>query len=92
MKHYFAGLALGLALIMPIGAQNVFIVNQGLMVGTPPGAHGRDRSRHVRHLVGWRSVASVVEGSPVSQGLLLAGSSSSTLVPTRRRRHDRRRR
>ena len=35
MGHYFAGLALGLALIMPIGARNVFIVNQGLIVGIP---------------------------------------------------------
>ncbi len=33
MGDYFAGLALGLALIMPIGAQNVFLINQGLTVG-----------------------------------------------------------
>lgn len=32
---YGAGLLLGLALIMPIGAQNVFVVGQGLAVGMP---------------------------------------------------------
>lgn len=32
---YLSGLALGLALIVPIGAQNVFIVGQGLAVGWP---------------------------------------------------------
>lgn len=32
---YLAGLALGLALIVPIGAQNVFVVGQGLAVGWP---------------------------------------------------------
>lgn len=32
---YLAGLALGLALITPIGAQNVFVVGQGLAAGWP---------------------------------------------------------
>ncbi|MGW8380133.1 LysE family transporter [Streptomyces sp. ODS28] len=32
---YLAGLLLGLALIVPIGAQNVFVVGQGLAVGWP---------------------------------------------------------
>ncbi len=35
---YLAGLVLGLALIVPIGAQNVFIVGQGLAVGWPRSA------------------------------------------------------
>jgi L-lysine exporter family protein LysE/ArgO len=32
---FFAGLALGLGMIIPIGAQNVFVFNQGLTVGMP---------------------------------------------------------
>lgn len=32
---YFAGLALGLALIVPIGAQNVFVFGQGVALGMP---------------------------------------------------------
>ncbi|WP_326549485.1 LysE family transporter [Micromonospora sp. NBC_01813] len=32
---YLGGLLLGLGLIMPIGPQNVFVVNQGLAVGLP---------------------------------------------------------
>jgi L-lysine exporter family protein LysE/ArgO len=35
---YVAGLLLGLALIAPIGAQNVFVVGQGLAVGWPRAA------------------------------------------------------
>jgi L-lysine exporter family protein LysE/ArgO len=35
---YLAGLLLGLALITPIGAQNVFVVGQGLAVGWPKAA------------------------------------------------------
>lgn len=75
MGQYFAGLALGLALIMPIGAQNVFIVNQGLRVGIPRAliavvVAGICDSLLI--LVGWKSMATVLERSPVSQGLLLA--------------------
>lgn len=32
---YLTGLALGLALIVPIGAQNVFVFNQGVTLGMP---------------------------------------------------------
>lgn len=32
---YFTGLALGLALIVPIGAQNVFVFGQGVALGMP---------------------------------------------------------
>ncbi|RRS01224.1 LysE/ArgO family amino acid transporter [Glycomyces terrestris] len=32
---YFTGLALGLALIVPIGAQNVFVFGQGVTLGMP---------------------------------------------------------
>lgn len=35
INSYLAGLALGLALIVPIGPQNVFVVGQGLAVGWP---------------------------------------------------------
>jgi L-lysine exporter family protein LysE/ArgO len=47
MAQYLAGLSLGLTLIMPIGAENVFIVNQGLAVGIPPGSHRRGGCRRV---------------------------------------------
>ncbi|BBZ06968.1 amino acid transporter [Mycolicibacterium doricum] len=32
---YLAGIALGLALIIPIGAQNVFVINEALKLGMP---------------------------------------------------------
>jgi L-lysine exporter family protein LysE/ArgO len=35
MGIWFSGLLLGLALIMPIGPQNLFVLNQGLRVGFP---------------------------------------------------------
>lgn len=35
MADYFSGLLLGFALITPIGAQNLFVLNQGLTVGFP---------------------------------------------------------
>ncbi len=75
MGQYFAGLALGLALIMPIGPLNVFILNQGLTVGMPRallvvGVAGVCDSLLI--VVGWKSMATVLERSPVSQGVLLA--------------------
>lgn len=35
MNAWFSGLILGLALIVPIGPQNLFVLNQGLLVGLP---------------------------------------------------------
>src|SRR5437762_791548 len=32
---FFAGILLGLGLILPIGAQNVFVIGQGISVGLP---------------------------------------------------------
>ena len=77
MGQYLAGLALGLALIMPIGAQNVFIINQGLTVGIPRalvavGVAGVCDTLLI--VVGWRTMHTVLESSPLTQGaLLLAG-------------------
>ncbi len=76
MGDYFAGLALGLALIMPIGAQNVFLINQGLTVGIPRalvavGVAGLCDSLLI--VVGWKAMATVLESSPVSQSALLLG-------------------
>lgn len=87
MGQYFAGLALGLALIMPIGPLNVFILNQGLTVGMPRsllvvGVAGVCDSLLI--VVGWKSMATVLERSPVSQGVLLAaGVVFLTYVGTR---------
>lgn len=35
MTAYLSGLMLGLALIVPIGPQNIVVLNQGLVVGFP---------------------------------------------------------
>ncbi|MEV6522068.1 LysE family transporter [Longispora sp. NPDC051575] len=35
LTNYLAGIVLGLGLIMPIGAQNVFVLGQGVAVGLP---------------------------------------------------------
>ncbi len=35
MATYLAGLLLGLAMILPIGMQNLFVLNQGLLNGFP---------------------------------------------------------
>jgi L-lysine exporter family protein LysE/ArgO len=35
MSPYLAGLALGLTMILPIGVQNLFVLNQGLVAGFP---------------------------------------------------------
>jgi L-lysine exporter family protein LysE/ArgO len=75
MGQYFAGLALGLALIMPFGPLNVFILNEGLRVGMPRallvvGVAGVCDSLLI--VVGWKSMATVLERSSVSQGVLLA--------------------
>lgn len=35
MSAYLAGLALGFALILPIGAQNAYVLNHGLVTGLP---------------------------------------------------------
>lgn len=74
MAQYLAGLALGLALIMPIGAQNVFILSQGLAVGIPRaliavGIAGVCDS--ILIVVGWRGMATVLERSALTQGVLL---------------------
>ncbi|MDQ3403929.1 MAG: LysE family transporter [Actinomycetota bacterium] len=35
METYFAGMLVGLAMIIPIGPQNIFLINQGFAVGMP---------------------------------------------------------
>ncbi|MEU7279647.1 LysE family transporter [Streptomyces sp. NPDC045431] len=35
METYFAGMLLGLAMITPIGPQNIFLINQGFTFGVP---------------------------------------------------------
>jgi L-lysine exporter family protein LysE/ArgO len=74
MAQYLAGLALGLALIMPIGAQNVFIVNQGLAVGIPRAliaAAVTGTCDSILILVGWKGMATVLEHSTMTRAILL---------------------
>jgi L-lysine exporter family protein LysE/ArgO len=73
---YLAGLALGLALIMPIGAQNVFIVGQGLAVGWPRAgwavvAAGCCDTLLI--LAGAAGVSGLLAGVPALRGVLLLG-------------------
>jgi L-lysine exporter family protein LysE/ArgO len=74
MAQYLAGLALGLALIMPIGAQNVFIVNQGLAVGIPRALIAvavAGTCDSILILVGWKGMATVLEHSTMTRAILL---------------------
>ena len=73
---YLAGLALGLALIIPIGAQNVFVVGQGLAVGWPRAgwaviAAGCCDTLLI--LAGAAGVSGLLAGFPALRGALLVG-------------------
>lgn len=75
---YLAGLTLGLALIAPIGAQNVFIIGQGLAVGWPQAgwaviAAGSCDTLLI--LAGAAGASSLLTGFPMLRAvLLLAGT------------------
>jgi L-lysine exporter family protein LysE/ArgO len=76
---YLAGLALGLALIVPIGAQNVFVVGQGLAVGWPRAgwavvAAGCCDS--VLIVGGAAGVSGLLTGFPAVRGALLLGGTA----------------
>ncbi|SCL36425.1 L-lysine exporter family protein LysE/ArgO [Micromonospora nigra] len=76
---YLAGLALGLALIVPIGAQNVFVVGQGLAVGWPRAgwaviAAGCCDTLLI--LAGAAGVSGLLTGFPALRGALLLGGAA----------------
>jgi len=76
---YLAGLALGLALIVPIGAQNVFVVGQGLAVGWPRAgwavvAAGSCDTLLI--LAGAAGVSGLLTGIPALRGALLLGGAA----------------
>ena len=76
MTAYLAGLALGLALITPIGAQNVFVVGQGLAVGWPRAAWAVVAAGccdTLLILAGAAGVSGLLTGLPLLRGLLLLG-------------------
>jgi L-lysine exporter family protein LysE/ArgO len=73
---YLTGLALGLALIVPIGAQNVFVVGQGLAVGWPHAgwaviAAGSCDTLLI--LAGAAGVSGLLAALPALRGALLIG-------------------
>jgi L-lysine exporter family protein LysE/ArgO len=73
---YLAGLALGLALILPIGAQNVFVVGQGLAVGWPRAGWAVVAAACCDTLlivVGAAGVSGLLAGFPAVRGVLLLG-------------------
>ena len=76
---YLAGLALGLALIVPIGAQNVFVVGQGLAVGWPRAgwtvlAAGCCDTLLI--VTGAAGVSGLLTGLPALRGALLLGGAA----------------
>ena len=79
MLSYLAGLALGLALIVPIGAQNVFVVGQGLAVGWPRAAWavvGAACCDTLLILAGAGGVSGLLAGFPALRGALLLGGAT----------------
>jgi L-lysine exporter family protein LysE/ArgO len=76
---YLAGLALGLALIVPIGAQNVFVVGQGLAVGWPRAVWSAVAAGCCDTLlivVGAAGVSGLLGGFPALRGALLLGGAA----------------
>ena len=76
---YLAGLTLGLALILPIGAQNVFVAGQGLAAGWPRAgwaviAAGCCDTLLI--LAGAAGVSGLLAGFPAVRGTLLLGGAA----------------
>lgn len=78
MLSYFAGILLGLGLILPIGAQNVFIIGQGISVGLPRAIWAVVAAAvcdSLLILLGAAGVSALLEQVPeVRMALLLLGS------------------
>ncbi|HWG98509.1 MAG TPA: LysE family transporter [Pilimelia sp.] len=73
---YLSGLLLGLALIAPIGPQNVFIVGQGLAVGMPRALWAVLAAGFCDSLLivaGAAGVSGIISAVPVVRLVLLAG-------------------
>ncbi|MFR9721888.1 LysE/ArgO family amino acid transporter [Streptomyces sp. MS19] len=76
---YLAGLALGLALIVPIGAQNVFVVGQGLAVGWPRACWAVAAAGccdTLLILAGAAGASGLLNGFPALRGVLLLGGAA----------------
>ncbi|MFB7293688.1 LysE/ArgO family amino acid transporter [Actinacidiphila glaucinigra] len=76
---YLAGLALGLALIVPIGAQNVFVVGQSLSVGWPRAGWSVVAASccdSLLILAGAAGVSGLLTGFPALRGVLLLGGAT----------------
>ena len=77
--RYLAGLVLGLALILPIGAQNVFVVGQGLAVGWPRAAWAVVAAGCCDTLLiaaGAAGVSGLLAGFPAVRGVLLVAGAA----------------
>ncbi|MGH8794570.1 MAG: LysE/ArgO family amino acid transporter [Stackebrandtia sp.] len=75
----FTGLALGLALIMPIGAQNVFVFNQGVTVGMPRALWavvGASLCDTLLIVLGATGASALLNSAPGLRPLMLAGGAA----------------
>jgi L-lysine exporter family protein LysE/ArgO len=76
---YLAGLVLGLTLIVPIGAQNAFIIGQGLAVGWPRAGWAVVTAGccdTLLILAGVAGVSGLLTGLPALHGVLLLGGAA----------------
>jgi L-lysine exporter family protein LysE/ArgO len=84
---YFAGMLLGLGLILPIGAQNVFVIGQGVAVGMPRAlwaAAAAASCDSLLILLGAAGVSALLARLPgVRLGLLAAGAAFLFLLGIR---------